>query len=294
MGSLVPCAPRYGTSGHLAIPCAIVPPRLALAGRPEALAPGNPGATPLLALSRRSRLLHNHATPCCVPLLRATERVLRTLPSPRARRSYRRRVARGGGAKRAFILPIHPIADFDTWLRAAQSTIRLAAHPGDLIAYWAIILAFLGVTLHVAMMLVEFYLAVMLSSVLIPWGIWRLTSGVAEFSLGWLTGSLIRALVTSAMVGIATGTFDSLNQAPPDAGFFSYAQTFRLVGGSLIYVLLCWVIPVQAARLAGQASLGLTGSTLLAAAMSGQRFATMAASVTRTASRVISPMLQRP
>jgi type IV secretory pathway TrbL component len=186
-----------------------------------------------------------------------------------------------------------PIADFDTWLRAAQSTIRLAAHPGDLIAYWAIILAFLGVTLHVAMMLVEFYLAVMLSSVLIPWGIWRLTSGIAEFSLGWLTGSLIRALVTSAMVGIATGTFDSLNQAPPDAGFFSYAQTFRLVGGSLIYVLLCWVIPVQAARLAGQASLGLTGSTLLSAAMSGQRFATMAASVTSTVSRVISPMLGR-
>src|SRR5262249_18428875 len=29
-----------------------------------------------------------------------------------------------------------PIADFDTWLRAVQSTVKLAAHPGDLIAYW--------------------------------------------------------------------------------------------------------------------------------------------------------------
>jgi type IV secretory pathway TrbL component len=186
-----------------------------------------------------------------------------------------------------------PIADFDTWFRAAQSTIRLAAHPGDLVAYWAIILAFLGVTLHVAMMLVEFYLAVMLASVLVPWGIWRMTSGVAEFGLGWLTGALIRALVTSAMVGVATGTFDALNQAPPDAGFFTFAQTFRLLGGSFLYLILCWVIPVQASRLAGQASLGLTGSTLLAGAMTGQRFALMASSLTSSARRVISPLVNR-
>src|SRR4030095_4207799 len=133
-----------------------------------------------------------------------------------------------------------PIADFDTWMRSVQSTFKLAAHPGDLIAYWAIILSFLGITLHVTMMLVEFYLAVMLSSVLIPWGIWRLTSGIAEFSLGWLTGSLIRALVTSAMVGIATGTFDLLNQPVPGTGFFTLPQTFVLMVSSFIYLVLCW------------------------------------------------------
>jgi type IV secretory pathway TrbL component len=63
-------------------------------------------------------------------------------------------------------------------------------------------------------------LAVMLASVLIPWGIWRLTAGIAEFSLGWLTGSLIRALVSSAMVGIATPLFDLLKQPVPGTGFF--------------------------------------------------------------------------
>src|SRR5215510_9571415 len=152
-----------------------------------------------------------------------------------------------------------PIADFDTWFRAVQSTVRLAAHPGDLIAYWAIILAFMGVTLHVTMMLVEFYLAVLVSSVLIPWGIWRLTSGLAEFSIGWLMGTLIRALITAALVGIAVPTFEQLNQPMPSAGFFGFAQTFRLVGGSLLYALLPWQIPTRAATLAGQASLGLTG-----------------------------------
>jgi type IV secretory pathway TrbL component len=187
-----------------------------------------------------------------------------------------------------------PIADFDTWFRAVQSTIRLAAHPGDLVAYWAIILSFLGVTLHVAMMLVEFYLALMLASVLIPWGIWRLTSGVAEFSLGWLTGGLIRALVTSALVGVATPTFELLAQPVPDAGFFTLPQTFRLVAGSFLYLIFCWVIPVQAARLAGQASLGLTGSTLLHAGMTGARFGLMASGLASTVTRVISPMLRRP
>ena len=95
------------------------------------------------------------------------------------------------------------------------------------------------------------------------------------------------------MVGVATGTFDALNQAPPDAGFFTFAQTFRLLGGSFLYLILCWVIPVQASRLAGQASLGLTGSTLLAGAMTGQRFALMASSLTSSARRVISPLVNR-
>ena len=186
-----------------------------------------------------------------------------------------------------------PIADFDTWFRAAQSTVRLAAHPGDLIAYWCIVLSFLAITVHTAMMLVEFYLALMLASVLIPWGVWRLTSGLAEFSLGWLTGALIRALVTAALVGIATTTFKALAQPVPAAGFFSIAQTFRLVGGSLLYLVFCWVIPVQASRLAGQASLGLTGSTLATAAMGSARFGLMVSSLTTSTARVISPLLKR-
>jgi type IV secretory pathway TrbL component len=186
-----------------------------------------------------------------------------------------------------------PIADFDTWFRAVQSTVRLAAHPGDLIAYWAIILSFIGITAHHMMMLIEYHLAVMLASVLIPWGIWRMTSGIAEFSLGWLTGGLIRALVSSALIGIATPLFELLNKPVPGAGFFTIWQTFILMGGSLIYLVLCWVIPAQAARIAGHASLGLTGATLFSAAMTTARFAMMALSAGSSATRVISPMLRR-
>jgi type IV secretory pathway TrbL component len=186
-----------------------------------------------------------------------------------------------------------PIVDFDTWFRAVYSTVRLVANPTDLIAYWLIIVSFAGITLHTMMMLIEFHLAVMLASVLIPWGIWRMTSGIAEFSLGWLSGSLIRALITSAMVGIATPLFDLLNQPVPSSGFLTLPQTFVLMFASFIYLVLCWTIPALASRLAGQASLGLTGSTLTAAAMGIARFSMMAVGMGNAASRVISPMLRR-
>jgi type IV secretory pathway TrbL component len=186
-----------------------------------------------------------------------------------------------------------PIAEFDTWFQAVKSTVKLAAHPGDLIAYWCIVLSFIGITLHHMLMLIEYHLAVMLASVLIPWGIWRMTSGVAEFALGWLTGGLIRALVSSAMIGIATPLFQLLNRSVSDAGWFTLPQTFVLMGCSFIFLVLCWVIPAQAARLAGHASLGLTGSTIVNAAMTTARFASMAAGWSRTATRVISPLLQR-
>jgi type IV secretion system protein TrbL len=186
-----------------------------------------------------------------------------------------------------------PIAEFDTWFRSVQSVVKLAAHPGDLVAYWLILVSFAGIMLHTMMMLIEFHLAVMLASVLIPWGIWRLTAGIAEFGLGWLTGSLIRALVTSAMLGVATPLFTLLNQPVPPTGFFTLSQTFVLMVSALIYCVLCWAIPAHAARLAGQASLGLTGSTLTSAAMGFTRFSLMATGMASTVSRVISPMLRR-
>jgi type IV secretory pathway TrbL component len=186
-----------------------------------------------------------------------------------------------------------PIADFDTWFRAVQSSIKLVAHPGDLVSYWAIVLSFIGITLHHMLMLIEFSIALMLAPVLIPWGIWRLTSGLAEFGLGWLTGGLIRALVSTTMIGIATPLFPLLNQPVPGTGFFTFSQTFTLIGGSLIYLVLAWVIPARAATLAGQASLGLTGSTIISAAMTTARLGQMVSGFYTSASRVISPMLRR-
>jgi hypothetical protein len=46
-----------------------------------------------------------------------------------------------------------PIAEFDTWFNAIKSTFKLATHPGDLIAYWCILLAFMAITVHHLMLL---------------------------------------------------------------------------------------------------------------------------------------------
>jgi type IV secretion system protein TrbL len=155
------------------------------------------------------------------------------------------------------------------------------------------VLSFIAITAHHMMMMIEYNLAVMLATVLVPWGIWRASAGIAEFGLGWLTGSLIRALVSSALIGIATPTFALLNRPIPGTGYYTLSQTFILLGGAIIYLVLAWVIPANAARMAGQASLGLTGSTLMAAAMTTARFGMMAAGIGSTVTRVISPMLRR-
>src|SRR5262249_16161849 len=63
-----------------------------------------------------------------------------------------------------------PIAEFDTWFNSIKSTFKLAAHPGDLIAYWFVLLAFMAITAHHLMMLIEFHLALMGAAVLLPWG----------------------------------------------------------------------------------------------------------------------------
>ena len=122
----VRAAAGSGTSVRLDIPCAIVPPP----GLPQPVVPrpshrATPEPHPASLLSRRSRLLHNPATPYCAPLLRAADRGLRTLPSPRARSSCRPRVARGAGRKgRLFFLSILSVCT----IRAARTPGRTCRH----------------------------------------------------------------------------------------------------------------------------------------------------------------------
>src|SRR5205809_628106 len=61
-----------------------------------------------------------------------------------------------------------PIADFDTFFRAASSAVRLVANPTDLISYCLIIAIFQCITLRTMLMLIDYYLAVMLTSARIP------------------------------------------------------------------------------------------------------------------------------
>ena len=58
------------------------------------------------------------------------------------------------------------------------------------------------------MTIIEYNLAVLVGTVLIPWGVLQPTAFFTEFSIGWLTGGLVRILVTAAIVGTAIPLFD--------------------------------------------------------------------------------------
>jgi type IV secretion system protein TrbL len=178
-----------------------------------------------------------------------------------------------------------PLAEFDTWWKAVKSTVKLATNPIDALGWCAIVLAFMAVALHHMMMLIEFQLAVTCAVVLLPWGIWQGSASVGEFTLGWLLGGLIRALVSLTMVGIGVPLFEMLRPEPK--GFFGLYETFVMLGGSFVFAVLCWIIPARAATMAGRATLSLTGSTLTNAAMTTTRFAMMTSGAVRGTSQLI-------
>jgi type IV secretory pathway TrbL component len=208
-------------------------------------------------------------------------------------------VQSGGGSfdvallqRPSFILEIglkaaRPIADWDTWFSAMKAMVKLTTSPGDAIAYWFIIGAFIAITAHHMMLLIEYHIALMCAAVLLPWGLWSFTAPLAEFSLGWLTGGVVRALVGTAMLGIAFPLFDLLNR-PTNGDILGLAQTVVLVAGSIIFCILCWIIPARAAGIAGRGvSLALHGGTLMSAAATIARFGFMATSVVRGVSSLV-------
>jgi type IV secretion system protein TrbL len=184
-----------------------------------------------------------------------------------------------------------PLAEQATWYQKVWQAVNLAVSPAEWFQVLAIILAFLAIAVHHLFMLVEFYLALLCGNVLIGWGIWRTTAHFAEFSLGWITGALIRVLVSCTMIGLSIPLFEQLRAAPaPTGGVFdvmTYIQTATPVVGSIIFAVLAWILPARAARLAGGASLGLTGSTIASAAMTTTRFVQMSTGAIRGTSAML-------
>ena len=122
----------------------------------------------------------------------------------------------------------------------------------------------------------------------LPFGVLQPTAFFTEFSLGWITGGLIRVLLTAAVVGIALPLFELVvfnKTAGGDPTFYS-----ALVCGiaSIIFAILAWVIPQRAAVIAGRGvSLALSASTLTSGVASGARGVLNLASVVRGASALV-------
>ncbi len=157
------------------------------------------------------------------------------------------------------------------------------------LTYWIIIVAFWAVALHLMLTIIEYNLALLVATVLLPWGVLQPTAFFTEFSIGWVTGGLVRILVTGAIVGIAVPLFALVTPSPGggDPTFYGAMVTMITSG---IFALLSWVVPGRAAAIAGRGvSLALHGGTIVAGAAGGMRGALLVTS----AIRGVSSMLRR-
>src|SRR6266446_1334931 len=133
------------------------------------------------------------------------------------------------------------------------------------LAYYAIILGFAGVALNLMLIKIEYSFAVLLATVLLPWGVLGATAFLGELSIGWITGGLVRVLLTGAIVGIAQPLFRTLKFTLTGGGDPTLYTAILCGLFSGMFAILAWVIPRSAANMVGR-SLGLSASTLVSGA----------------------------
>ena len=181
-----------------------------------------------------------------------------------------------------------PLVDFhSSWIDRLVPTFALTLW-GYSLAYWVVVVSFFAVALHLVMVLIEFYMAVMCTAVLIPWGVVSVTAFFTEFSIGWVTGGLVRIMVTAAMVGIAQPLFGEMFVKTTPGGDPTWYGGIALGLGSLMSAILSWVVPGRAANIAGRGvSLALSASTVLASAAGAGRGVLMVTSAIRGVSQMM-------
>jgi type IV secretory pathway TrbL component len=158
------------------------------------------------------------------------------------------------------------------------------------LAWWLVVIAFAFVALHLMMTIIEYHLALLVGTVLIPWGVLQPTAFFSEFSLGWLTGGLVRVLVTGGIVGVGRPLFRTLNVTLVGQDPTPYSATVVALSAG-IFALLTWVVPGRAASIAGRGvSLALQAGTLLAGAASPLRGALLVQGAVRGVSRLVEAM----
>ncbi len=161
------------------------------------------------------------------------------------------------------------------------------------LSYYLIVASFMLIALHLMMTIIEFHLAVMVSTVLIPWGVLQPTAFLTEFSFGWITGGLVRVLVTAALIGIATPLFHQVRFTTSSGGDPTFYSAVLCGLTSGVFAILAWVIPTRAAAMAGRGvSLALNASTIVAGAASGARFAVLATGGVGQAVQGVSTLVQ--
>ena len=191
-------------------------------------------------------------------------------------------LAAGGGATAGLMLTPSTVIDMgfqiaepvQTWTTTQTGLAAMWNFPQilmyDLTAS-AIILSFPFVAIALMVTQIEYHLAVMLGAVLIPFGIFGPTAFLTEFCIGWITGSLLRVLVTAVLVGAGYPLFSTAVSALTAGGNPSKYSAMIVAMMSLLYAGLSWWVPNKASSMCGRVALGLSGATVISGAMGAGR-----------------------
>ena len=207
-------------------------------------------------------------------------------------------LAAGGGATAGLLLT--PSTVVDMGFQIAKPLMDYTARQTGWSALWnfsqilmydlaatAIVVSFPFVGVALMITQIEYHLSVMVGAVLIPFGIFGPTAFLTEFCLGWITGSLLRVLVTSVLVGAGFPLFSTAVialTAGADPTLYS-AIIVALI--SLLYAGLTWWVPNKAASMCGRVAIGLSASTVVGSAMGVGRVALAGAQAVRGASQMM-------
>jgi type IV secretion system protein TrbL len=177
---------------------------------------------------------------------------------------------------------------------------RMSGWPSDwfltltyTVAKLLILAAFACMALHVMMTILEFHLAVMTSTILVPWGILSHTAFLAEFAFSWITAGLIRVFLTVVLMSLSIPLFETLKfTLTPGGDPTTYsALIYAMTAG--IFAILSWQLPKRAAQVGGRGmALAMGGELLAQGAFTGVRAAQTGLAGASHAVRGMSRMVQ--
>jgi type IV secretion system protein TrbL len=212
--------------------------------------------------------------------------------------------AQAGGAPFGLADFLSPSRVWDLgWSISRPIDALIARHSGwavlwnapDLLLYslarLAIVVAFWLAALTVLMTILEFYMAVLVGAVLIPWGILGATSSLCEFALAWLVGGCIRSLLTALIMAIGAPMLLQLPITESNGDPTIYGA-MTVAAAAMTLAALVWQVPKRAALVAGRGmALGLGGDVLTTGAVTGWRAASQGMGmVSQGASRLVQAM----
>lgn len=201
-------------------------------------------------------------------------------------------IAGGQGGNRGLLLDPSRIAGYGLDATMALTNRMEQIHSWQVLdsiilglSYIMIMLAFLVIAVQVFITQIEFYIVMVLSSILLPWGLLKPTKFIAEKAIGSVVSSSVKLMVLSFIIAIADNVLSNIVYTGSILNFNEIWSVLLTVG---TIAFLAWSAPGMAAgMISGSPSLtaGTLAQNTVASAMAGGIAAQGMVEATRSAAK---------